>query len=156
MPRVPKYTDEQLIEAVKTSVSIRQALIALGLAPKGGNYSTLKKAVSRLGLDTSHFTGQASNRGRKFGFKRPLGDYLENKQPIQSFKLRNRLLKEGVFEHRCLRCRKQTWLGEPIPLELDHINGNSEDNRLENLRMLCPNCHALTPTYRGKNQTRAQ
>ena len=78
-----KYTDEDLIEAVRDSYSIRQVIIKLGRKPAGGNY--------------------------------------------------------------------KTWMGEPIPLELEHINGNHLDNRLENLTILCPNCHALTPTYRGKN-----
>ncbi len=155
MPRVPKYTDEQLIQAVKNSTSVRQVLIRLGVVPRGGNYSTLYRAFNRLGLDTSHFTGQASNRGRKFGFKRPIEDYLQNKHSIQSFKLRNRLLKEGIFERQCSCCRGRTWLGAPIPLELDHINGDRDDNALKNLRLLCPNCHAQTPTYRGKNQARA-
>lgn len=145
------YTTDDFIEAVKTSTSIRQVLIKLGLAPKGGNYQTVHKQCAELSLDTSHFKGQASNKGKSFGPKRDIQEYLTNKHPIQSNKLRKRLLAEGVFKHECSNCTLSTWLNQPIPLELDHINGNHQDNSLSNLRLLCPNCHALTPTYRGKN-----
>lgn len=146
-----KYTVEQLQEAVGSSTSLRQVLIKLKVKPAGGNYSTLKKAIKYFNLDTSHFTGQASNKGKKFGPVRPISDYLTNRVPIQSHKLRLRLIKEKIFEAKCSRCGKDSWLQNPIPLELDHINGIHEDNRLDNLRLLCPNCHALTPNYRGKN-----
>jgi 5-methylcytosine-specific restriction endonuclease McrA len=76
---------------------------------------------------------------------------IENSTYVSSNDLRQRLIKEGIFEYRCMGCGLDTWLDQPIPLELDHINGSRSDQRLENLRLLCPNCHALTPTYRGKN-----
>ena len=66
-------------------------------------------------------------------------------------KLRQRLIKEGLKLHQCESCLCETWMGQPIPLELDHINGDRWDSRLENLRLLCPNCHAQTDTYRGRN-----
>jgi 5-methylcytosine-specific restriction endonuclease McrA len=77
--------------------------------------------------------------------------YLSNEFPIHSYKLKNRLIKEGIFNAICSSCKLDEWLGKPIALELDHINGNSSNNNLDNLRLLCPNCHAQTDTYRGKN-----
>lgn len=155
MHKYKNYTDEDLKEAVRSSPSMRQVLIKLGLVPKGGNYDTMKRAVRRLGLDTSHFLPQAGhNRGKVLGPMRTLEDYLSGKVVPRSSRLRERLISEGVFEHQCSSCRGRTWLGKDIPLELDHISGNNEDNSLKNLRLLCPNCHAQTPTYRGKGRKR--
>jgi len=153
--RLYKYSEKQLREAVNNSTSMRQVLLALNVAPYGGNYDVLRKALKHFSLDTSHFTGQAWNKGKKLSPKHPIEAYLSNKVAIQSHKLKIRLLKEGLFDYQCTRCKKRTWLGCQIPLELDHINGNNRDNRLTNLRLLCPNCHALTSTYRGKNRTKA-
>jgi len=75
-----------------------------------------------------------------------------NHRPIQTFKLKHRLIREGILEPKCYRCGLTTWQGLPIPLELEHKNGNPHDNSLDNLTLLCPNCHALTATYRGKNK----
>jgi 5-methylcytosine-specific restriction endonuclease McrA len=151
--RRPKYTVEQLIEAVRVSTSMRQVLTRLYVAPYGGNYDVLRNKLKTLRIDTSHFTGRAWSRNRQLPVRTPLQHYFDGLQPVQSYKLKHRLLRAGLLTPECTGCRLQLWLGQPIPLELDHINGNNKDNRLENLRLLCPNCHALTPTYRSKRRS---
>ena len=152
--KLHKYSIEQLTDAVKSAKSMRQVLIKLNVAAYGGNYDVLRKAIKHFALDTSHFTGQAWNKGKKLPPKQPIEKYLSNKLPIQSNKLKIRLFKEGIFKPICSNCRNTTWLNQPIPLELDHINGNNKDNKLKNLCLLCPNCHALPPTYRSKKRIR--
>jgi len=134
---------------------MRQVLQRLGIAAYGGNYDVLKKAIRFHGIDISHFSGQAWNKGRTFPPKQPIEHYIQNTLPIQSYKLKNRLLREGMLTQLCMRCGNTHWLDQPVPLELDHINGNNKDNRLANLRLLCPNCHALTSTYRNRKIPRA-
>jgi len=145
-----RHTEELLKCVVAESTSLREVLKKLGMAAAGGNYFTIKKRIRESDISTTHFTGQAHRKGRVFD-KKPLAYYLVNEKRIGSDKLRRRLLNEGVFEHRCYKCSLTRWLGVPISLELDHIDGNTMNNRLENLTLLCPNCHAQTPTYRGKN-----
>jgi hypothetical protein len=147
-----KYTKEQFIDAVSTSRSIAQALIKLGLIPHGGNYHCFKNLAKKLNIDTSHFVGQGWSKNSKIGTKRPITDYLSNKCSIQSHKLRLRLIKENILPPYCNSCKLTEWLGKPIPLELEHKDGNHDNNSLNNLELLCPNCHAFTPTYRGKNK----
>ena len=148
------YTNEQVILAVKNSTSICQVLNKLGLKAAGGNYSSIHKWINKLEIDTKHFIGQAWNKGIKFGPKRPIEDYLSNQQTITSHKLRKRLIKDKIFLNECSRCHLSIWLGQPIPLELEHKDGNHQNNNLDNLEILCPNCHAQTPYYRGKNKGR--
>ena len=147
-----KYTDQQLIDAVRQSKSYRQVLNQLGLKEAGGNYATLKRRINELGLDISHMTGQVWNRGTAQALHVQIEEYLNNRRPIQTYKLKRRLMREGLFEHKCYSCGLTNWKGLPIPLELEHKNGNPQDNTLDNLTLLCPNCHALTATYRGKNK----
>jgi len=81
---------------------------------------------------------------------RPIEDYLSNKYPMQSDKLKIRLISEGVLEPKCSECDMEFWFAQPMPLELDHRNGDSNDNRLKNIRLLCPNCHSQTDNFRVK------
>lgn len=95
--------------------------------------------------------------GKGFPKKRPkstLMEYLANSKDIQSNKVRIKLLEEGYKKHECERCGLTQWLGGAIPLELHHKDGNRNNNTLENYELLCPNCHALTDSYRGKNSAK--
>jgi hypothetical protein len=148
------YTIEEFKKAVEESYSIAQALTKLGLSPRGGNYRVFKKFEKLYNIDTSHFTGQGHMKGRKNNFStKPLSEILVKNCEYSSNKLRKRLISEGLKQHRCECCGLTEWLDEPIPLELDHIDGDHYNNLIENLKILCPNCHAKTPTYRGKNKT---
>lgn len=149
-----KYTDEQFIEIAKESLSVAGALRKMNLKATGGNYSGFNARVLRLGIDVSHFTGQGHLKGKTHESKTkiPLVDILvKNSTYVSTNSLRLRLIKENIFEAKCSKCEYKEWQGLPIPLQLDHINGVRNDNRIENLRLLCPNCHAQTDTYCGKN-----
>jgi len=151
----PRYTVEQLKEAVKESKSVAQVLRKLNIVPAGGNYKVFHNAVEKYGIDTSHFTGRGWAKGIP-GFRinpeHPLEDYLTGKIKITSYKLKKRLFKEGVKENKCEKCGITTWLGEPIALELHHIDGVHDNNSLNNLAILCPNCHSQTDTFRSKKR----
>jgi Zn finger protein HypA/HybF involved in hydrogenase expression len=150
--KLRKYTLTDLTDAIKTSVSVRECLTKLNVAPQGGNYAIFHKAVKHFNLDTSHFTGKNLS-GRKLPARRKsIDEYLTKQSSTQSFKLKRYLLESSIFEAKCVSCGLFSWLNEPIPLELDHIDGDNTNNELSNLRLLCPNCHAKTPTYRGKNK----
>lgn len=149
------YTDQQLSDAVAESFSIAGVLRKLHLRPAGGNYELVKRRIQELGLSTTHFTGKQWLKGKRNHTtrKRSLQDILVKESTYTTTSdLKRRLLAEGLFERVCSACGLTEWQGQPIPLEIDHINGARRDNRLENLRLLCPNCHALTMTYRGKNK----
>jgi len=145
-----KYTNNDFCIAVEKSCCTREVLTKLGLKASGNNYAIAKNRIKKMGLDISHWDN-TKNRKNFFKPKKPLIEILIENSNYQSNMLRQRLIKEGLFEHKCSNCNNTQWLGNLIPLELDHINGINTDHRLENLRLLCPNCHALTDNYRGKN-----
>ena len=149
-----KRSKEEYENAVKDALSIAQVCRNLGLKPIGGNYRIIKRALQEYDIDTSHFTGQGWNVGLKFNPNPPksLDEILVENSTYQSSKLKNKLLESGLKEYRCECCKNTEWNGKPIPLETHHINGDNTDNRIENIQLLCPNCHAQTDNYRGRNK----
>jgi hypothetical protein len=143
-------SDEAVRAAFAEAQSMADLLRRVGLVPKGANYAVMRRRLRRIGLDPNLLRGQGWSSGKALN-RRPLTELLQRGQVVSGPYLMRRLLAEGLFERRCAMCGLEEWLGRPIPLELDHINGVHDDNRLENLRLLCPTCHALTPTYRGRN-----
>ncbi len=155
MPKERSWSDDQLICAVAQSKSYRSVIAKLGLIPAGGNYVQVQSKIKDLRLDTAHFTGKGWNKGIKYhSNSRPLiKDLLVLGNKVQSFKLKRRLYESGLKSQKCELCGwAETSIDGRIPLELDHINGDHNDNRLENLRILCPNCHSLQSTHRGRNK----
>jgi hypothetical protein len=128
--------EQRLRDAVAESTSIAGVLTALGLVPAGGNYRSVKHHIARLALDTSHHTGQAWNKGN---YRERVNSDAARKQ---------QLIRERG--HVCERCTGTEWMGEPIPLELEHRDGDHSNNDPANLALLCCNCHAQTPTWRRK------
>ena len=155
MPKIRSWTDEELVQAVADSRSYRMVLIKLHLVPAGGNYEQIKRRVEVLGAPVDHFTGMGWNIGLVFNPKphRPVQELLVLNSTAQSHVLKKRLFKEGLKKPECELCGWHEMSEDGrIPVELDHINGNHHDNRIENLRVLCPNCHSLQATHRGRNK----
>lgn len=153
--RKRSWTIEQLISAVKTSTSYRKTLIKLNLKGTGGNYKQLKKYVLENNLSTKHFNGKGWKKGSHIPFKpeTPLENILVNGLLFQSHHLKKRLFKVGLKPKHCEECGwAQFSVDGRLPLELDHINGDPLDNRFENLKILCPNCHSLKATHRALNR----
>ncbi|MFE5023594.1 HNH endonuclease signature motif containing protein [Streptomyces sp. NPDC056656] len=147
-----RHTEETLRAAVMASSSVKGVVRRLDISNVGGNQAHISRRITALGIDTSHF---AQPKRRPKG---ALGNPLTLRSPddgrVPGKRLRRELLRLGVPE-QCTKCGRSEWQGKPIPLEVDHINGEWHDNRAENLRLLCPNCHATTDTYRGRKRRSA-
>jgi hypothetical protein len=146
-----RHTEERLREAVAAATSLKDVLRLLSLSPVGGNHAHISRRIRALGIDTSHFRGSRPRRSR--AAKGPLlGMRSPEDGRVPGVRLRRELLRTGVPE-RCTMCGTgPDWNGEPLRLEVDHVTGDWWDNRPENLRLLCPNCHAVTDTYRGRRR----
>jgi 5-methylcytosine-specific restriction endonuclease McrA len=136
-------------EAIRTTDSMRAASASCDIP-----YSTFIRKAKKLGLYEPNQGRKGKPRPEESNYKFPLSEVLEGKHPVvQTWKLKNRMLREGLIENKCDACGiKDSWQGKPIAIHMDHINGIHNDHRLENLQMLCPNCHSQTSTYCGKNK----
>lgn len=151
--RVREIPKEELLAAVPLARSLRQLLLALGVREAQRNYDLLRERLIAAQADTAHMVGRAWRRGSRTPVRPAvaLESLLVIGSSVRTAELKRRLIAAGHLDERCEMCGLTEWNGEPISLELDHINGRREGNRLGNLRLLCPNCHAQTPTYRGRN-----
>lgn len=148
-----RWTREVLAPAVAASTTMCDVLRRLGLDVVGGHHTHISRRVRALGIDTSHFV-QPSGAGGPRRRRTPRELLVEQEtsvaRRVPGARLKAAMPALGVPE-RCALCGTDpVWRGRPLPLEVDHIDGNWHDNRLESLRLLCPNCHSATDTYRRR------
>lgn len=147
------FNKEEFQKLINESTSISEILRKLNLKDRGANHTKLSKFLKESDYDTSSLKGTHVKRYNDKGIpKKWLSEILVENSTGNSNKLRERLIQYGVKKNQCEnpKCGITEWCGEPITLELHHINGNHYDNRLENLVLLCPNCHSQTSNFRGK------
>jgi hypothetical protein len=141
-----KCTDKKIIESINSSKTMAEAAAKTGL-----HYNTFKRRAVNLNVWEPNQGGKGTSKPKTSG-KFMLQDILEGKHPqYQTNKLKKRLVKEGIIEYNCSMCKIKEWNGKILVLELDHIDGNRTNHSVNNLRLLCPNCHSQTDTFRGKN-----
>lgn len=152
--KIYKLSDEQFVELLKKSSTISEVLFKLGYTVKGNSwgYSQVKRRMDDLNLDYSIFKGKSAviKTGRLNNVRKE--DILKENCKHQRTALRRYVIKNNLIPYKCAICGCTEWQGKTLSLELDHINGINNDNRLENLRFLCPNCHSQTSTYGSRNQ----
>ena len=145
---------DELKDVVKHSDTLRKILEYFDIPAKGGNYKTLKTRLLKEKIDFSHIPlGNNSNLGKKFKKEKiPLEQLLIENSNHSRGTLKKRLIEDNLIEYKCSECGLiDEWNDKPIVLQLEHKNGVYNDNRLENLCFLCPNCHSQTNTFAGKS-----
>ena len=155
--RAPKdgWPADLFARAVAKSTSVAGVLRCLDVTVSGWNSRRVHLQVAMDRLDTSHWLGQAYLRGETHGYSKstPLAEILvEHSTYANTGQLKRRLVAGGLLRDACYECGITEWRGRKLALQLDHVNGVGDDHRLENLRLLCPNCHSQTATYRGRNR----
>lgn len=147
-----KYTREQLEKIVLGSRTWKEVCLSLGLHPFTGSQTHIKKVVLKLGIDVSHFVGKSYNKGRSFPKKDALA-YCFYGSSVSSHSLKQRLIRDGYKQAKCEICGTESWRDETVPLELDHKDSNHWNNEIENLQIICPNCHALETRRRSAEKS---
>ena len=151
-----KITENEAKEIVKRCFSIADFCREVGWQPRGSNYKTFHRYEKEYGLDTSHFhkiDGYPLSGGLH---ERKTAEEYANNKYVRSSTLLKKMVLEGLKEWKCECCGCSEWLGDKIPLELHHKDGNHFNNSFDNIELLCPNCHAKTDSYRGKNIRKGQ
>lgn len=145
-----KRTKQELEEAIKNSTRWREVIQLFGLKYSGRGTQLIKKQAIKFGIDFSHFN-QHKTYKNLYGLNR-LQAYLENKIPTRSDNLKPLLFKHKLKEEKCEECNLTSWRNKTITLQLHHVDGNNSNNKIENLKILCPNCHSQTDNWCNKNK----
>lgn len=146
---------KELQSLLDSSSSIAEVIEKIGLDPYNGNHKTLNQRIKEENFDLSKLEENRilKNKQRGFESRISLDNVLIKNSTYNRSHLKKRLVENNLLEYKCSSCGViDMWNNKPISLQLDHINGINNDNRLENLRFLCPNCHSQTETYCGKHR----
>lgn len=154
-----RWTREVLAEAVAASTNMCEVLRRLGVELVGGQHTHISRRIKAYGIDTSHFR-VPSRRGKAWHPRTPEALLVEQTGPqarrIPSDRLTWAMTESGLRKQCALCGAEAVWRGRPLPLEVDHVDGDWRNNRIENLRFLCPNCHSTTDSYRGRGKGRTR